>query len=718
MNINSKGQIKSKVRAARKHMKNGNFRAALSELQPLMSGRNSPIATAEPRLLMADCFIALNSPQQAAECLALLKGKTQGEFELARSSKMGLVLLRLGQAAAACEEFASALALAPKDPSLAVNAAAALLAAGKTAAAIDKLKAWIEMPDFEAQSFALRTEAFNLLGNAKRIQGEIDLALEYLETAKSFCAEREAPFSLLGNLALSYWEIGETESALEAAHAGRKAMERQGGSSYRLAWLEAISHIVAIPDTASKAETSKKNWSVALKTLESEVSQVVASGDSAAQMQLLSGACTAMPFFLGYLGGIDLALHKQHGEALNHLMQAAIPLPKPNIFKLDSSSHSAKPNSKMGAKLGIVTAYLRPHSVWKIPIHGWLSALAESSGAESSGAEISGCVHVLTTPDSDYVAKVRSFGWTVKVHTNGTLEAAAAIHRCNYDMLLYPEVGMDSETWRLAALRLSRHQAFGLGHPVTTGLPTMDTVLSSDLMEVPEAQDHYCETLVRIPDLGSPYLEPPPLPSQKTKADFGLDTCRPTLLSCQSVFKYQPQDDSLYAEIARSVPDAQIVFLNHNSKRVMKRFKARLSACFQEAGLKMEAHCYFLPQCRSEDFAALNACSDLFLDAPGWSGFNSSMEATRLGLPVVTLPGYACRTRHALAVLKFFGLEDGIAESREDYISRVKAYVERPQSQEGRKKAIKIAESKLEAERAGGDAARAFRNWCLNQASQ
>ena len=39
------------------------------------------------------------------------------------------------------------------------------------------------------------------------------------------------------------------------------------------------------------------------------------------------------------------------------------------------------------------------------------------------------------------------------------------------------------------------------GHPMTSGLPTIDAFLSADAMEPPDAQDHYSEELVRLPGL-------------------------------------------------------------------------------------------------------------------------------------------------------------------------------------------------------------------------
>jgi len=48
-------------------------------------------------------------------------------------------------------------------------------------------------------------------------------------------------------------------------------------------------------------------------------------------------------------------------------------------------------------------------------------------------------------------------------------------------------------TMQIAGLRLAPVQCTAWGHPVTSGLPTIDYYLSSQLMEPENAQAHYSE---------------------------------------------------------------------------------------------------------------------------------------------------------------------------------------------------------------------------------
>ncbi len=61
---------------------------------------------------------------------------------------------------------------------------------------------------------------------------------------------------------------------------------------------------------------------------------------------------------------------------------------------------------------------------------------------------------------------------------------------------------MDQMTARLAALRLAPVQLAAWGHPITTGFPTIDGYLSAAAFEPGDAQEHYRERLVPLPEVG------------------------------------------------------------------------------------------------------------------------------------------------------------------------------------------------------------------------
>ncbi|HEY9810372.1 MAG TPA: hypothetical protein V6D13_13660, partial [Halomicronema sp.] len=162
--------------------------------------------------------------------------------------------------------------------------------------------------------------------------------------------------------------------------------------------------------------------------------------------------------------------------------------------------------------------------------------------------------------------------------------------------------------------------------------------------------------------------EKPEIPEKtKTRLDYGLREDAILYLCSQSLFKYLPQHDWIFSEIARRVPQAQFAFLS-NSKFVDKKFKKRLQQAFKQVNLDSEQYCLILPQQSWADYLNLNLISDIFLDTLDWSGGNTTLEAIACNLPVVTYPGEFMRGRHSYAILKMLGVTDTIAPNHAEYV--------------------------------------------------
>ncbi|HKX10063.1 MAG TPA: tetratricopeptide repeat protein, partial [Stellaceae bacterium] len=257
---------------------------------------------------------------------------------------------------------------------------------------------------------------------------------------------------------------------------------------------------------------------------------------------LAAGLSSSLPFYLAYQGQDDRELQSLYGDLAFRVMAdrfPAAPLPPP-----------ARGGDRV--RIGIVSGYFRRHSVWKIPIKGWLTQL-DRRRFELFGYH-TGSEHDAETEIAEALCQ-RFVRGPLPVERWRAEILADAPH-----VLIYPEVGMDGMSLTLAAQRLATVQCNGLGHPATSGLPTMDHVLSSDLMEPPNGAEHYREHLVRLPNLAV-YYEPPDaqaLPLDRRVLGLLDDTV--AYFSGQSLFKYLPQYDQIYPRIAREVGNCQFAF--------------------------------------------------------------------------------------------------------------------------------------------------------------
>jgi CRISPR-associated protein Csy1 len=236
------------------------------------------------------------------------------------------------------------------------------------------------------------------------------------------------------------------------------------------------------------------------------------------------------------------------------------------------------------------------------------------------------------------------------------------------DVLIYPELGMDATSFALAAMKLAPVQCAAWGHPVTTGHPAIDVFFSSDAMEPADAQQMYTERLVRLPGIGTRYAMPV-APADGTREKFGLPVGRPLYFCPQSLFKILPDDDALLARVLAAVPEAVLVLCDARSADITRRFRARLDAAIERAGIAPEGRVFSLPTLDHEDYLRANTVCDAMLDTTHWSGGNTSIDAIAAGLPIVTMQGEFMRSRQSAAMLAIIGADELVAHSRDDYVA-------------------------------------------------
>jgi predicted O-linked N-acetylglucosamine transferase (SPINDLY family) len=361
-------------------------------------------------------------------------------------------------------------------------------------------------------------------------------------------------------------------------------------------------------------------------------------------------------FYLAYQQKNDRDLQAIYGRFICRIMAARYPQ-WAGILTMPPQA----PGERI--RVGIVSGFFFRHSNWKIPVRGWVEDL------DRSKFELFG-YYTARIKDEATVAARRAFDHFVE-EVVGLEEWCRRIRSDNLHVLIFPETGMETTTLKLAALRLAPIQCVSWGHPNTSGMPTIDYFLSSDLMEPPDAKHHYTEKLVRLANLSFPYtlLETPSSPLDL--AAHGVRSGSVRYLCCQALFKYLPQYDELLCRIAGQVPEAQFIFLSlPRAAALTEQFRRRLHGAFARVGLDGSRHIVILPYLDSGQYQALNQSVDVFLDSIGWTGCNSTFEALACGLPVVTLPGALMRGRHSPAILQMLGVTDTLATDLDDYVAK------------------------------------------------
>jgi len=357
------------------------------------------------------------------------------------------------------------------------------------------------------------------------------------------------------------------------------------------------------------------------------------------------------PFWLAYQEENNTGLLRSYGQLSARLMQPW------------QRRHNLSPAAGPAAgriRVGVVSQYFRHHSVWNAIIKGWFQQL------DPKRFELSAfCLSAEQDAETRY-ARSRAARFE---HGARPLEQwAGSILAARPDVLIYPEIGMDPMSVKLASLRLAPLQVASWGHPETTGLPTIDCYLSAQGMEPDGAQANYTENLVALPHLGcfvQRGAEQPPAALD----DLGFDLPSPLLLCPGTPFKYAPEHDHVFPRIARELGQCRFVFFTHWTQALSGKLRQRLERAFAREGLDFGRYVTFLPWLTRPAFFGLMQRADVFLDTIGFSGFNTALQAIQCGLPVVTLQGRFLRGRLASGILRRIGLDELVARDEDGYVA-------------------------------------------------
>ena len=576
----------------------------------------------------------------------------------------GLLLRAAGDAAAALDSYRQALALRPNYPALHYNRGNALLDLGRHEAALASYETALALKPDYAEAHAARgnallklsrldaalasfdaaialrpdyAEAYGDRGNVLRRLEQFDAALASYDRAIAAKPNDPGPWFSRGELLRFQGRADEAVASLNAAvaadplHAGARIAA-------------CMAELPILYRSEAEIATRRRRYLASLHRLE-------AAAEDPAVRHALAGEIGAQPFYLPYQGENDTGPQSIHGRLACRILAEAWPAPR----------LPSRPAAGERIRLGIVSGYFRDHTIYKLFLEGWLAEL-DRGRFEVIGFHVS---HLSDRVTARSAAQCDRFVQGLPDHAAWR----AAIADAAPHVLLYAEVGMDPVVGWLAAQRLAPVQCLTWGHPETTGMPTMDYFLTSDLMEPPDAALHYTERLIRLPRLGMHYTPDEAPPVAVDPVPLGLDPALPIFWSGQTQPKYLPSYDWIFPRIAHETGACRLVFVSTVNPGPTAMFRERLARAFAAYGLDADQYCLILPRLPHARFVGVVGLADVLLDPPGWSGGKSTLDCLAWNPAIVTWPGPFMRGRHTAAILRRIGCEATIASSLDDYVS-------------------------------------------------
>ena len=483
-------------------------------------------------------------------------------------------------------------------------------------------------------------------GNSLKKAKQISAAIDCYQHALKINPEYVKTFYLLGEI---YYDIGDCDLA-KTYYA--KSLELEP-SNIQAQFALVIAQIPKVYRSEQELIDSRKSFSNQLEHLYT-IKQLSLDSEEAAKI------LGRHPFYLAYQDQNNEPLLSQYGVISTKQAQ-----------QLQEGLKYVQQNPKSGAKIrvGIVSHFFSSHPVWHAITKGWVQHLNPDQFE----------IHLFNTggiEDAETaLAKANSANYLNC--TNCVERAAQIIAKQNVDVLLYPEIGMDTTSKALACLRLTPVQAASWGHPETTGLPTIDFYLSGQLLEPVNANNFYSEELIQLPSMGT-YFENAFVQSSTPNLEvLNINPSSPILLCAGSPSKYTPNSDAVFVEIAKKLGNCQFIFFNFD-ENLTSILKERLRLAFANAQLDANLFLRFIPFLKKEEFHGLMKTADLYLDTIGFSGFNTAMQALACDLPVVTIEGARMRGRLASAILNHISLQDLVCQSHSGYINLVVELIKNP----------------------------------------
>lgn len=616
--------------------------------------------------------IACSRRGDAAGALALCDSLVQLRPEGAAFwNTRGVVLRTLGRQKEALASYARALALKPDYPDALRNRGNLLCDAGRLGEALESYRgAFLANPaDLRAWQSAIGVlqrqgrarEALPLWDEVARLApagvetwtqgGGIHFSLHHYQKAYD-CWSRAIALApeqkeVLGDLALICNKLGRWTEAQQRA-------EQAMALDTEYAWGRMVHLLVALP--VVREGLAVEDAGLDLFRTRLAALREWARGRPERGAALVPCITRLAPFDIAYCPGNHRLLLSEYGDFISEIAARHLP-PAPGPQRLDT------PRERL--RLGIASTHISRHSVWDIVLKGIIRHL-ERSRFELFIYRLGGDRDAQTDwarQQADAWRDVSEYGQDLDRWLN-VLRADAP------DILFYPELGMNGMSYLLAASRIAPVQAAGWGHPITSGLATVDLYFTGERLEPQNARAHYRETPVPLPGCGccTDYSATP------AEAAPELERLMATIggvrfLLPHAPFKLHPVGDELLVAIARARPQARFLCMRDGTfAAITDTVVGRIKRAFVRAGLNGDDHVFVLPWQRRTTFPRLLELADVYLDWPTFSGYTTAWHAAHSGLPIVTLDGECMRQRLAAGLLRQIGQVDTIAGSGDEYV--------------------------------------------------
>lgn len=251
-----------------------------------------------------------------------------------------------------------------------------------------------------------------------------------------------------------------------------------------------------------------------------------------------------------------------------------------------------------------------------------------------------------------FLDPVRKANRLIRLHRHDLQHNQREIGKHEFDMIIYPDLGMQQDVTLLAHARLAPVQATTWGHSDTSGNPSIDYYFTSRYFEqtadLAIPRSNYTESPVLMQTTGTYYYSPRQIASDYFRAgceEFFLNKQQlgfpadAIVIGClHSFYKFNPDFEQVLGQIMkRAAKELQrpVYLALSNSISFNRAHLARLN---KTLGEYCDVRVKWFQNKPPHEWLNLVAICDVMLDPFPFGGCNTTLEAFDFGIPVVCWP--------------------------------------------------------------------------------
>lgn len=249
------------------------------------------------------------------------------------------------------------------------------------------------------------------------------------------------------------------------------------------------------------------------------------------------------------------------------------------------------------------------------------------------------------------------------------------ISELSLDVLVYCDIGMNTNTYLLSFLRLAPVQINTWGHSDTSGVDSIDYFISSQLFESHDAYMNYSEKLVLHESLSTYYynrINVHQFNLTKQLHDYLLPTNQYIALISASVMKFHPIFDDIINKILSLCENMIMVILVSGSKQIADESHVKLYKRWNISISKSNLNrIHFMNHVDYENFINLVKLSNIVLDTYPFGSCNTALDSFSVNKIMVGCQSNLINGRFVYGFYRKMGISDLMIDNVSSYINMV-----------------------------------------------